>query len=118
MSLLTGTGVVASKAAVSDPAKAAAIRVYLTTLDKAYVWAAAHPSEWAVAWGKAAGLPASVMDEAAKIDATSPVPVGSDIVSSEQNLVDQFYAAGLIPTKVDISNYVTTQFNDSVSGSS
>ena len=109
---------VASKAAVADPAKAAAIRVYLATLNKAYVWAATHPSQWAVAWGRAAGLPASIMDTAAKLDATTPVPVGSDIVSSEQNLVDQFYAAGLIPVKVDISNYVTTQFNDTVSTSS
>ena len=48
---------VASKAAVADPAKAAAIKVYLATLDKAYVWTATHPSAWAVAWGKAAGLP-------------------------------------------------------------
>jgi sulfonate transport system substrate-binding protein len=109
---------VASKAAVADPAKAAAIKVYLATLDKAYVWAATHPSAWAAAWGKAAGLPASVMDVAAKVDATTPVTVTSSTVSSEQNLVDQFFAAGLIPTKVDISNFITTEFNDTVSGSS
>ncbi len=109
---------VAAKAAVADPAKAAAIKAYLTTLNKAYVWAAAHPSAWAVAWGKAAGLPASVMDVAAKIDATNPVPVTSATVSSEQNLVNQFFAAGLIPTKVDMSDYITTAFNSSVGGSS
>jgi Stf0 sulphotransferase len=28
--------------------------------------------------------------------------------ASEQNLVDQFYSAGLIPAKVDISGYITT----------
>jgi sulfonate transport system substrate-binding protein len=123
--LATGSGYgspysfeVASKAAVADPAKAAAIKVYLATLDKAYVWAATHPSAWAVAWGKAAGLPASVMDVAAKVDATTPVPVTSATVASEQNLVDQFYAAGLIPNKVDISDYISTEFNDTVSGSS
>src|SRR3984885_2470840 len=44
---------VASKAAVADPAKAAAIKAYLATLDKAYVWAATPPSAWATAWGKA-----------------------------------------------------------------
>jgi len=107
---------VASKTAVADPDKAAAIRVYLATLDKAYVWAATHPDAWALAWGKAAGLPTSVMEVAAKVDATTPVPVTSAIVSSEQNLVNQFFAAGLIPTKVDISNYVTSQFNSAVSG--
>jgi sulfonate transport system substrate-binding protein len=109
---------VASKAAVADPAKAAAIKAYLATLDKAYVWAATHPSAWATAWGKAAGLPASVMDVAAKVDATTPVTVTSATVSSEQNLVDQFFAAGLIPNKVDISGFITTEFNDTVSGSS
>jgi sulfonate transport system substrate-binding protein len=109
---------VASKAALADPAKAAAIKVYLATLDKAYVWAATHPDAWAVAWGKAAGLPTSIMDVAAKIDATTPVPVTSATVTSEQSLVDQFYAAGLIPNKVDMSDYITTQFNDTVSGSS
>jgi len=109
---------VASKAAVGDPAKAAAIKVYLATLDKAYVWAATHPSAWAVAWGKASGLPVSVMGVAARVDATTPVPVTGAIVSSEQNLVDEFYAAGLIPNKVDISDYITTEFNDAVNGSS
>jgi sulfonate transport system substrate-binding protein len=108
---------VASKAAVADPAKAAAIKVYLATLDKAYVWAATHPSAWATAWGKASGLPASVMNVAAKVDATTPVPVTSGTVAAEQNLVDQFFAAGLIPTKVDISDYITTEFNDTVNGS-
>ena len=109
---------VASKAALADPAKATAIKVYLTTLDKAYVWAATHPSAWAVAWGKAAGLPTSIMNVAAKVDATTPVPVTSATVTSEQSLVDRFYAAGLIPNKVDISGYITTEFNGTVSGSS
>ncbi len=108
---------VASKAAVADPAKAAAIKVYLATLDKAYVWAASHPDAWAAAWAKAAGLPTSIMDTAAKVDATTPVPVTSATVTSEQNLVDQFYAAGLIPNKVNMSDYITTEFNDTVSGS-
>ncbi len=98
---------VASKAAVADPAKAAAIKVYLATLDKAYAWAATHPSAWAAAWGKAAGLPTSIMDVAAK-STPPPPPVTSATVASEQNLVDQFFAAGLIPTKVNISGYITT----------
>jgi sulfonate transport system substrate-binding protein len=109
---------VASKAAVADPAKAAAIKVYLATLDKAYVWTATHPSAWAAAWGKAAGLPTSIMDVAAKVDANTPVQVTSTTISSEQNLVDQFFAAGLIPNKVDISDFITTQFNSTVSSSS
>jgi sulfonate transport system substrate-binding protein len=108
---------VASKAAVANPEKAAAIKVYLQTLDKAYVWAATHPDAWAAAWGKAAGLPASVMDVAAKTDANTPIPITSAVTSSEQTLVNQFYSAGLIPNKVNISSYITTEFNATVTGS-
>jgi sulfonate transport system substrate-binding protein len=121
--LATGSGYgspysfeVASKAAVANPAKAAAIKAYLTILDKAYVWTATHPTAWATAWGKAAGLPTSIMDVAAKIDATTPIAITSAITTSEQGLVDQFFSAGLIPNKVDMTGYITTQFNDSVSG--
>ena len=105
---------VASKAAVADPKQAAAIKAYLTILNKAYVWSAAHPDAWATAWAKASGLPFSVMEQAAKLSATTPVPVTDDTTTAEQGLVDQFFAAGLIPTKVDMKNYSTDQFNDSV----
>ncbi len=107
---------VAAKTAVANPDKAAAIKVYLTTLDKAYVWAAAHPSSWATAWGQAAGLPSSIMNVAAKVDANTPAQITSATVSSEQNLVNQFYAAGLIPNKVNISDYITGEFNSTVGG--
>jgi sulfonate transport system substrate-binding protein len=107
---------VASKAAVADPAKAAAIKVYLATLDKAYVWTATHPSAWGAAWGAATGLPASITDLAAKIDATTPVPITSAVTASEQNLVTEFYKAGLIPNNVNMSGYITTEFNSTVSG--
>jgi sulfonate transport system substrate-binding protein len=105
---------VAAKSAVSDPAKSAAIKSYLTILNRAYVWGAQHPQAWATAWAAAAGLPADIMLQAAKVSATTPVPLTDDIVKSEQNLVDQFFAAGLIPNKVDISQYITDQFNGTV----
>jgi sulfonate transport system substrate-binding protein len=107
---------VASKSAVSNPAKAAAIKVYLATLDKAYAWTAAHPTAWATAWAAAAGLPASIMDQAAEVDKQDPVTITSAVVASEQNLVTQFYKAGLIPNNVNMSGYITTQFNSTVSG--
>jgi sulfonate transport system substrate-binding protein len=105
---------VASKAAVADAKKAAAIKAYLTILNKAYVWTATHPDQWAVAWAKATGLPLSVMATAAKIDTTQPVAITDDTTTAEQGLVDQFFAAGLIPTKVQMSDYITDQFNDAV----
>ncbi len=105
---------VASKAAVADPKKAAAIKAYLTILNKGYIWTATHPEQWAAAWAKATGLPVSVMETAAKIDGTTPVAITDDTTTAEQGLVDQFFGAGLIPTKVDMKDYITDQFNDSV----
>jgi sulfonate transport system substrate-binding protein len=105
---------VASKAAVADPKKAAAIKAYLTILNKGYIWTATHPEQWAAAWAKATGLPVSVMETAAKIDGTTPVAITDDTTTAEQKLVEQFFAAGLIPSKVDMKDYITDQFNDSV----
>jgi sulfonate transport system substrate-binding protein len=108
---------VASKAAVASPEKAAAIKVYLATLNKAYVFTATHPDVWGAAWGAASGLPASITTEAAKVDATTPVTITSAVISSEQNLVSQFYKAGLIPNNVDMSGFITSEFNSSVAES-
>jgi sulfonate transport system substrate-binding protein len=108
---------VASKSAVANPAKAAAIQIYLTTLDKAYVWAEKNPDAWGAAWATAASLPASVTDAAAKVDYTVPVPITSAVTASLQGLVTQFYKVGQIPNDVNMTNFVTTQFNSSVSGS-
>jgi sulfonate transport system substrate-binding protein len=105
---------VASKAAVANPQKAAAIKVYLKTLDEAYEWTAKHPALWGAAWAAATGLPVSITTGAAKIDSQVPVPITSAVTASEQNLVTQFYDAGLIPAKVDFSGYVTTQFNSTL----
>jgi sulfonate transport system substrate-binding protein len=107
---------VASKAAVADPAKAAAIQVYLTTLDKAYVWAEKNPDAWGAAWAAATGLPASITNVAATVDSTTPVVINGTITNSEQELVTQFYKAGLIPSQPTMSQYITSQFNTSVSG--
>jgi len=107
---------VASKSAVANTEKAAAIQVYLTTLDKAYVWAEKNPNAWGAAWATAAGLPASITDAAAKVDYTVPVPITSAVTTSLQGLVTQFYKAGQIPNDVNMSNFVTTQFNSSVGG--
>jgi sulfonate transport system substrate-binding protein len=108
---------VASKSAVANPAKAAAIKVYLQTLNKAYVWTDTHTNQWATIWGQAAGLPSSVMDVAAKVDANVPVTITPAVISSEQDLVSQFYKAGLIPNNIDMSSYITTEFNSTAAGS-
>lgn len=110
--------VVASKSAVTDPQKAAAIQVYLATLDKAYVWESTHTNAWATVWGQASGLPSSVMVPAATAMKALPVPVDSAVVSAENAMAEQFYKTGQIPTDVNMTSYSTSKFNSALSDGS
>jgi sulfonate transport system substrate-binding protein len=105
---------VAAKDAINDAGKAAAIRKYLTVLDEAYTWAAHNPAAWAKVWAKATGLPQNVMVTAAKDAINTPIPITKPVIASEQKLADSFYKAGLVPAKVDFSDYTVTTFNDTV----
>ena len=106
--------VVASRAALANPAKAAAIGIYLTDLDKAYLWEKNHPGGWAANWAQGTGLPLSVMEQATKDEAITPVPITSAVITAEQGLVNAFYSAGLIPTKFNFSNYSYEGYNAQV----
>jgi sulfonate transport system substrate-binding protein len=109
---------VASRAALDDSAKAAAISVYLTDLDKAYLWEKAHSSSWASNWAQGTGLPINIMDQATKDESITPVPITSAVVTSEQGLVDAFYSAGLIPKKFNFVDYSYDGFNADVAKAS
>jgi sulfonate transport system substrate-binding protein len=107
---------VASRSAVQDPVKAKEIAEYLKLLDQAHVWADTHPAGWAAVWAKATGLPPSVMVVAARNDTAKPVPVDSTVTNAEQNLVNAFSKAGLIPNRYSFGAFTDGGFNDSVAG--
>jgi len=109
---------VASRAALADPGKAAAIRDYLTVLNQAYVWSGTHIATWAKLWGDATGLPSSIMVTASRDDVNKPATITSGVISAEQQLVTAFYRAGLIPANVNMSGYIVTTYNDTVTGGS
>lgn len=108
---------VASRAALADPAKAAAIRDYLSLIAQAHQWAASHLSAWAAVWAKAGGLPLTVMTQAASDSASLAVPITTAVVASEQQVADAFTKAGLIPVHVKFSQFVDTSFNATASAS-
>jgi sulfonate transport system substrate-binding protein len=110
--------VVAARAALANPGKAAAIRDYLSLLDEAYAWASKHQSVWAATWAKATGLPLSVMVQAVKDDQDTPISITPAVISSEQGVANAFSAAGLIPGKVDFANFAVTTFNGVAGGTS
>ncbi|HXW79429.1 MAG TPA: ABC transporter substrate-binding protein [Acidimicrobiales bacterium] len=106
--------VVASRAALANPGKAAAIGIYLTDLDKAYLWEKNHASAWATNWAQGTGLPLTIMEQATKDESITPVPVTSSVITAEQGLVNAFYSAGLIPTKFNFADYSYEGFNPQV----
>ena len=123
--LVTGTGYgspysfeVASRAALADPAKAAAIKDYLALVAQAHTWANTHLPVWAAVWAKASGLPLSTMQKAANDDYSTAVPITPAVITSEQQVSDAFTTAGLIPVKVNFSDFIDTAFNSTASGSS
>jgi sulfonate transport system substrate-binding protein len=123
--LATGSGLgnvysfeVASRAALADPETAAAIRDYLKMLNEAYLWTDSHQQAWASDWAKATGLSDSIMVQATKDDLTTPVPITSAVVASEQSISNAFTSAGLIPVHVDFADYSDSAFNSAVGGSS
>jgi sulfonate transport system substrate-binding protein len=108
---------VASRAALADPARAAAITDYLKLVAQAHIWAGKHLPVWASVWAKASGLPVNVMLRAATDSAALAVPVTPAVVASEQSVSDAFTKAGLIPAHVNFSDFVVTSFNGAVSSS-
>jgi sulfonate transport system substrate-binding protein len=109
---------VASRAALADPAKAAAIKDYIKLINQAHAWANTHLSAWATVWAKATGLPQDVMLKAAGDDTETAVAITPAVIGTEQKIADDFYSAGLIPAKVDFANFSYTGFNSVVGGSS
>jgi sulfonate transport system substrate-binding protein len=109
---------VASRAALGNPAKAAAIRVYLRLINEAHVWANTHQATWAATWSRATGLPNAIMTKAAADDTAAVAPIDPTVVSSEQSISNAFSSAGLIPGHVDFANYAVSIFNSTDGASS
>jgi len=105
---------VASRSALADPVKVAAIRDYIKLLNEAHTWSNTHPDQWARVWAAETGLPDSVMIKAAKDSTSDPVPVSSTVINAEQSITNDFYAAGLIPSDIHFASYSVTTFNSDV----
>ncbi len=103
---------VASRAALADPAKVAAIHDYLALVAQAHAWANTHPAAWGATWSAASGLPAPIMTQAARDDTSVTVPVSAGVISSEQSVANAFTTAGLIPGHVNIASFAVATFND------
>lgn len=101
---------VASRAALADGGKSAAIEDYLVRIAKAQKWSDSHKDEWSKAWSKVTGLKPNVAKASVDDGATLPIPLDDKVIASEQQLADQFTDAKLVPGKVHFADYVDTRY--------
>jgi sulfonate transport system substrate-binding protein len=106
---------VAGRTALADAGKNAAIRDYVTRIEKAELWAKSHAGEWSNIYTQLTGIPASVAQVAVPRLLATPIPIDDGLVASEQQLADAFAAAGQLPGKVGMAGYVDRRYNDVVS---
>ena len=106
---------VAAPAALADKNKQAAIHDYLSRLARARSWTRTHTDEWAAAWSREAGIPATAAKVATQRGDTHAVPIDDGLVRSEQATADAFSRAGLIPKKINIAGIADRRFNDTAS---
>jgi sulfonate transport system ATP-binding protein len=92
----------ASKQALSDPARVAAIKDFLPRLRRAYAWAATHLDEFAQAWSKESGLPLAVTRRAAPKRLQTVEPIDAQAIAREQALADRLETDGALEDAVDV----------------
>jgi sulfonate transport system substrate-binding protein len=102
---------VANRAALADPGKNAAIGDYVTRIAKADLWAKAHPGQWATLYAEETGIPQAIAAAAVPGIVLTPIVIDNSVVASEQRLADAFTAAGQVPGKVDMAQFVDRRYN-------
>ena len=96
----------ASKDALGDPARVAAIRDFLPRLRRAYDWAAKNVEAFARAWSKESGLPLSVTRAAAPARLQTLEPVDETAIGREQALADRLAEDDALKDPVDVRSIV------------
>lgn len=92
----------ASKKALDDPAKAAAIRELVAGWAEAVKWSRSNPNEWVRAYYvKKQGLKEADGHTILKGDGELSFPLLRDIVGEQQELIDLIYEAGQLPKRLD-----------------
>jgi sulfonate transport system substrate-binding protein len=105
---------VASRAALADPGKNAAIADYVVRIAKAYAWAKTHQSQFAQLWAQETGLPLATTTAAAADIVLHPVLLDNTLINSEQQLADEFTSANQIPGKITFSDFVDHRYDSVV----
>jgi sulfonate transport system substrate-binding protein len=110
---IPGTGFeVTNPQAFHDLAKAAAIHDFLGRLRRAQAWANAHVDVWAQTYSRLTKVALDVSTRVLQLTVTRPAKLDEALIAAEQAEADAFYAAKLIPTRVDPSKFIDSRFPD------
>lgn len=115
--LATATGVangfgfgIASDNALEDDLRSEALRDLGARVARAYQWAADNPEEWARIYAEETGTDPA----AARLHARSTrvsIPLDDAVVDSQNELIDAFHQAGLLPTPFNFADQIDHRFS-------
>lgn len=108
--------VIATKDALDDKAKVAALRDYVSRLVRGFAYTSSHPEAiaQAVYVDKYKLPPDRALELVKQNGGTSFVTLPGSVLKAQQQLADLFFAAGEIPAKVDVRKEFDTRFNATV----
>ena len=107
--LSDGTGLVANYQFYFSSKKfldenAGAVNVVLDALNETDDWVKNHIDEAAANLSPAIGLPASVLAASLKREGYGIRPINDEVIASQQRIADTFFALGLLPKAITISD--------------
>jgi sulfonate transport system substrate-binding protein len=107
--LADGTGLVAnyqfyfsSRKFLTEHAKA--VDIVLEALDEADEWTKNNIEAVAEQLSPSVGLPAAVLAVSLKRESYGILPINSEVIASQQRIADTFYALGLLPKPITVSD--------------
>lgn len=111
----------ATKKALADPAKRAALADFVGRLAKAATWTRTHPDQWIDAYYVKQRKQDPAIARAvytAQEAVTTVVPISDDVRKAQQDQADLFFRNGQLPGPIDISAQfdpaVTKEFNAAI----
>lgn len=106
--------IIASKSALADKAKAAAIRDYVQRIVRAYKSIAANPDAFIQSFlvGKYHLPPDAARQFLQDTGTTTLLPIPGTLLKPQQELADLYTAAGEIPGRLDVRAQFDGRFND------
>lgn len=100
---------IASDEALADDLRSKALSDLVARVTRAYEWAAENPEEWARIYAEETGTD----PEAAQLHARSTrvtIPLDDAVVDSQNELINAFHRAGLLPASFDFNDQIDRRF--------